>query len=152
MQRKLTATLLSVLALAGLAFAGFAVSAGPQGAGPQGSGVERQVVTAAALPNLPGHSLTAVTVELAPGVTVPAHRHEGFVFVYVLQGTVRSQLDAGKALDYAAGTSWVEPPGTLHSLTQNPSQTESTKVLAVFVAKDGARLTTADEAGSESKQ
>lgn len=150
MQRQRTTTLLSALAFASLA--GFAAHADPQGTDPQSPGVERQVVTAAALPNLPGHSLTAVTVELAPGVTVPAHRHEGFVFVYVLEGTVRSQLDDGAALDYAAGTSWVEPPGTLHSLTQNPSQTESAKVLAVFVAKDGARLTTADEAGQESTQ
>ena len=150
MQRRLTATLLSVLALA--AAVAVTASAGPQGTGPQGAGVERQVVTAAALPNLPGHSLTAVTVELAPGVTVPAHRHEGFVFVYVLEGTVRSQLDDGPVLDYAAGKSWVEPPGTLHSLTQNPSTTETAKVLAVFVAKDGARLTTADEAGQEGAQ
>ena len=107
--------------------------------------VERKTVSAQALSNIPGHSLTAVTIELGPGVTVPAHRHDAFVFVYVLEGIVRSQLDDADVVDYAAGESWVEPLGVTHSLTQNPSDTENAKVLAIFVAKSGAELTTSGE-------
>ncbi len=106
------------------------------------TGVSRQMVGAEALPNVPGHNLTAVTVELLPGTSIPSHVHDGFVFVYVLEGTVRSQLDAAEAIDYHAGDSWAEPPGTIHSLTQNPSETGVAKILAIFVAREGAQLTT----------
>ena len=51
--------------------------------------VSRQLIASEFLPNVPGHKLTAVTIELKPGVSVPAHRHEGFLFVYVwLRGTL----------------------------------------------------------------
>lgn len=105
------------------------------------TGSKNELVSVSPLANVPGHNLTAVSVELAPGVTSPSHTHAGFVFVYVLEGTVRSQLNQGEAVDYVVGQSWVEPPGTIHSLTQNPSLTEVTKFLAVFIAKDGAKLT-----------
>jgi len=94
------------------------------------------------LPNLPGNSLTAVVVQLAPGAHVPSHHHAGFVFAYVLSGTVRSQLNDGPTVDYRTGQSWVEPPGTQHSLTANPSETDSASLLAVFVASSRAKLTT----------
>jgi quercetin dioxygenase-like cupin family protein len=103
-------------------------------------GVTHRPVVAERLPNVPGHSLTAVVVDLAPGGRSPPHRHPGFVFAYVLSGTVRSQLGDGPAVDYRAGQSWVEPPGTLHSLTQNPSPTEAASLLAVWVNEDGAEL------------
>ncbi len=105
------------------------------------TGISNELVSVSPRANVPGHSLTAVTVELAPGVAAPSHTHAGFVFAYVLEARVRSQLNQGEAVEYVAGQSWIEPPGTVHSLTQNPSTTESTKLLAVFVAKDGAELT-----------
>jgi hypothetical protein len=55
------------------------------------------------LPNLPGNSLTAVVVQLAPGARVPSHHHAGFDFAYVLSGTVRSQLNDGPTVDYRTG-------------------------------------------------
>ena len=88
------------------------------------------------------YSLTAVVVQLAPGARVPSHHHAGFVFAYVLSGTVRSQLNDGPAVDYRIGQSWVEPPGTHHSLTANPSEIDTASLLAVFVASSGAKLTT----------
>ena len=103
-------------------------------------GITHQLVTVQKLPNVPGDSLTAVRVDLAPGALSPSHRHPGFVFAYVLSGTVRSKLNDGPAVDYKAGQSWVEPPGTLHTLTQNPSAAEPASLLAVWVAPDGAEL------------
>lgn len=103
-------------------------------------GVTHRPVAAERLPNLPGHSLTAMVVDFAPGGRSPPHRHPGFVFAYVLSGTIRSQLGDGPAVDYRAGQSWVEPPGTLHSLTQNPSPIEAASLLAVWVNEDGAEL------------
>ena len=103
-------------------------------------GVTHRPVATERLPNVPGHSLTAVVVDFAPGGLSPPHRHPGFVFAYVLSGTIRSQLGDGPAVDYRAGQSWVEPPGTLHSLTQNPSPTEAASLLAVWVNENGAEL------------
>ena len=100
------------------------------------------MVSVGPLPNVPGHNLTAVKIDLAPGVSVPSHQHEAFVFVYVLAGTVRSSLDDEEPVGYSVGESWVEPPGAVHSLTENLSDTEPAQILAVFIAEEGATLTT----------
>ncbi|MFD2205107.1 cupin domain-containing protein [Kiloniella antarctica] len=105
----------------------------------------RQLLLKETLTNVPGHNLTAITVELAPGNVSPAHEHNGFVFVYVLSGKVRSQLGNAQAVDYVTGDSWVEPPGVVHTLTQNLSDKEVAKLLAVFVHKSGSKLTTSGE-------
>lgn len=102
----------------------------------------RKMLTTSALPNVPEHSLISVTIELLPGISAPSHKHEGFVFAYVISGTVLSQLNQETAVVYNAGDSWVEKPGDQHSVTTNMSDTESVKILAVFVAKNGAKLTT----------
>lgn len=110
-----------------------------------GDGIARELLAAEALANAPGYRLTAVTVELPPGEIAAPHRHEAFVFVYVIEGRVRSQLDDQPPLDYRAGDTWIEQPGAIHSLTQNLSSTEAAKLLAVFVSKEGARLRTSVE-------
>lgn len=101
-----------------------------------------KVVSAQKLPNVPGQSLTAVTVDVPPGDVSPPHHHAGFVFVYVLAGTVESKLNDEPSKRFAPGETWVEPPGTLHASMSNPSKTEPARILAVFVAPDGAELTT----------
>ena len=105
------------------------------------TGSNNTLISVSQLANVPGHSVTAVEVDLAPGLISPTHTHAGFVFVYVLKGTVRSQLNQGEIVEYVAGQSFVEPVGTVHSLTQNPSTTDTAKLLAIFVAKDDAELT-----------
>ena len=77
-----------------------------------------------------------------PGDVSPPHHHAGFVFVYVLAGTVESKLNDEPSKRFAVGETWVEPPGTLHASMSNPSKTEPARILAVFVAPDGAQLTT----------
>jgi quercetin dioxygenase-like cupin family protein len=121
------------------------ISIGTVMAHESGMNVDREVVVAEALENVPGHKLTAVKVRIAPGLGSPSHRHAGFVFVYVLEGTVESQLNNGKIITYKTGESWVEPPGTLHSHAKNPSKTDSALILAVFIAEDGAQLTTMEK-------
>ena len=101
-----------------------------------------KVVSAQKLPNVPGQSLTAVTVDVPPGDVSPPHHHAGFVFVYVLAGSVDSKLNDEPSKRFATGETWVEPPGTLHASMSNPSKTEPARILAVFVAPDGAELTT----------
>jgi quercetin dioxygenase-like cupin family protein len=99
------------------------------------------------LPNLPGQKMTGVLVEYAPGGSTPPHHHtsEGSVVAYVLEGAIRSKVDDGPERVYQAGESWLEPPGAAHAVSANASATEPARLLAVFVADDGAELTTFDQ-------
>jgi quercetin dioxygenase-like cupin family protein len=100
-------------------------------------------VWSGALPNAPGQTLTAVLVTYPPGGKSPAHRHAGSVFAYVLSGSVRSQSAAtGPVKVYQAGQSFFEPEGSEHLVSENASATKPARFLVVFVAPDGATLTT----------
>ena len=95
------------------------------------------------LANVPGKTLSAAVVSYAPGQASPAHKHAGSVFAYVLTGEIRSQNSAtGAARVYKAGESFFEPPASEHLICENPSKTEPSSLLAVFIADDGAVLTT----------
>ena len=114
-------------------------------AGEEG-GSQIKPVIAEKLPNVPGKSLTAVVVSYAPGAKSARHHHAGSVFAYVLSGAIRSEVSgAGPAKVYKAGESFFEPPGSEHLVSENASDTEPASLLAVFVADDGARLTTFDK-------
>jgi quercetin dioxygenase-like cupin family protein len=106
-------------------------------------GDQVKVVRSEKLPNAPGKSLTAVVVTYAPGGKSSSHHHAGSVFAYVLSGEIRSENSVtGPARVYKAGESFFEPPGSEHLVSENASTTESASLLAVFVADDGAKLTT----------
>lgn len=116
-----------------------------RGAGENSRGVTLTPVVSQVLPDDPGQTLTAVVVNLAPEAKTASHRHAGIVFVYVLEGTVRSQLNSGEIIEYRTGQSWSEPPGTVHSFMENPSQTIPARLLATIIAPTGAQLTTYDK-------
>jgi quercetin dioxygenase-like cupin family protein len=106
-------------------------------------GAEVKPVRVEQLPNVPGKTLTAVVVTYAPGGKSGAHHHAGSVFAYVLSGAIRSENSAtGAARVYQAGESFFEPPGSEHLVSENASATEPASLLAIFVADDGAQLTT----------
>jgi quercetin dioxygenase-like cupin family protein len=104
-------------------------------------------VAAEKLPNVPGKTITAVVVNYAPGAKSGKHHHGGSsVFAYVLSGSIRSENSAiGPARVYKAGESFFEPPGSQHLISENANATEPASLLAVFVADDGAQLTTFDK-------
>ena len=98
--------------------------------------LQRQV-----LPNVQGKTFTSAIVNFPPGAHAAPHRHgEAFVYAYVLEGTVRSQVDDKPVSSFRPGQSWVEQPGAHHVLTENTSSTEGAKLLVVFVADTGAEL------------
>lgn len=88
-----------------------------------------------ALPNVPGKSLKAVLVEYGPGGFSAAHTHPESAFIYatVLEGAVRSKVNDGPEKVYRAGESFVEMPGDHHGVSANASDTEPSRLLAVFV-------------------
>lgn len=132
-----------LLAAALLGFGCLAVASGAEGC-KTSCGVTLTPVTAQVLPDDPDSTLTAVVVNLSPGARTASHRHAGTVFVYVLEGTVRSQLNSGEVIEYGVGQSWSEPPGTVHSFMENPSKTVPARLLATIIAPTGAQLTTYD--------
>ncbi|MEU8074555.1 cupin domain-containing protein [Catellatospora citrea] len=98
-----------------------------------------------ALPNVPGKTFTSAIVDFPPGSRAVPHRHgQAFVYAYVLDGTVRSQLEGQPVQTYTAGQNWVEPPGAHHVLTENTSSSEPAKLLVVFISNTGDPIRVAD--------
>ncbi|MDR6413095.1 cupin domain-containing protein [Paraburkholderia terricola] len=98
----------------------------------------RETVTPAfaeAIANVPGKTMTALVVEYVPGGKSAPHRHgQAFVVAYVLSGAIRSRIDNGEERVFRAGESWTEKPGAHHTVSENASDTEPAKLLAIFVA------------------
>src|SRR5882672_1586811 len=87
------------------------------------------------LPNVPGKSIKGILVEYGPGGHSEAHTHPSSAFIYatVLEGSIRSQVNDGPVKVYKAGESFSEMPGDRHSVSENGSETQPAKLLAVFV-------------------
>ena len=67
-----------------------------------------------ALPNAAGKIMPVATVDFAPASrAVPAPARPGVLFAYVLQGTIRSQLDDQPPQTYVAGPELVRPPAPI---------------------------------------
>ena len=95
-----------------------------------------------ALPNVPGKRVTIVRVFYGPGGFTRPHRHSGSVTAYITKGEIRSQLGGGPVETFQVGQSFFEPPGATHLVSANASNSEPAELIAVFVADEGAQLTT----------
>jgi quercetin dioxygenase-like cupin family protein len=110
---------------------------------PAGSALDTvEPITSHALPNVPGKRVTIVRVFYGPGGFTRAHRHAGSVTAYITKGEIRSQLAGGPVETFKVGQSFFEPPGATHLVSANASNTEPAELVAVFVADEGAQLTT----------
>ena len=97
------------------------------------------------LPNLTmdDWEVTVSYVDYAPGRVGAAHRHPGFVLVYVLEGAVVARISGqGEEKTYTAGQMFYEQPGATHEVSKNASQTQPARLLAMIFAKKGSPLTT----------
>jgi quercetin dioxygenase-like cupin family protein len=102
----------------------------------------------AAMTNTPGKRMTVITVNYAPGEKSGPHHHASSAFLYarVLTGQVRSEVEGqGPARVYGVGEGWTEGPNAHHVVSENASATEPASILVVFVADEGAVLTTPDK-------
>lgn len=94
-----------------------------------------------ALPDVPGKTFTSAIVTFPPAARAVPHRHgDAFVYAYVLEGAVSSQLEGEPAHVYHQGENWSEQPGAHHLATENTSPTEPAKLLVVFIATTGEPL------------
>ncbi|HZP99197.1 MAG TPA: cupin domain-containing protein [Reyranella sp.] len=101
-----------------------------------------EIVASHALPDMPGKRVTIVRVTYGPGGFTPPHRHGGTVTAYITKGRIKSKLNDGPVEIFDVGQSFFEPPGTIHYVSANASNTEPAELIAVFVADEGAQLTT----------
>jgi quercetin dioxygenase-like cupin family protein len=98
------------------------------------------------LPNVKGKTFTSEIVYFPANARAAPHRHgSAFVYAYVLEGTVRSQLAGEPVRTYRQGQNWTEPPGAHHLLTENTSRTKPAKLLVIFISNTGAKLKTNDQ-------
>jgi quercetin dioxygenase-like cupin family protein len=107
-------------------------------AGSVHSSVPSETVTVAAdkpIPNVPGKRLVSHVVDYPPGARSAPHRHAGsaFIYAYVVSGQIRSQVDDDPARVYRAGETWFESPGAHHRVSENASDTEPARLLAVLI-------------------
>ena len=110
---------------------------------PAGSTLDTvEPISSHALPNVPGKRVTIVRVFYGPGGFSRPHHHAGSVTAYITKGEIRSQLGGGPVETFGVGQSFFEPPGATHLVSANASATEPAELIAVFVADEGAQLTT----------
>jgi quercetin dioxygenase-like cupin family protein len=88
----------------------------------------------------PHKRITSMVVDFPPNAFTAEHHHEADLYVYVLEGTIRSQLGGQRVETYTRGQSFFEPDGSVHMFAENASTTEPARILAVFVHREGARL------------
>ena len=82
---------------------------------------------------MPGKEVTMETVEYPPGAKSPPHRHHAQVFVYVLEGSVRMQVQGSPAVTLGPGGTFYESPDDLHVVSENASASQPAKFLVVMV-------------------
>src|SRR6478609_5024019 len=89
------------------------------------------------LPDVPGKEGMVETVDFAPGEVSQPHRHNADLFVYVLEGSVITQVKGGNAQTVHAGEVFYESPTDLHIVSRNASETEPAKLLVFYVKAKG---------------
>src|SRR3954469_16199120 len=67
------------------------------------------------LPDVPGKEGMMETVDFAPGEVSQPHRHNADVFVYVLEGSIITQVKGGSPQTVHAGGVFYESPTDVHS-------------------------------------
>lgn len=104
-------------------------------------------------PDLKGYKMESSVLTIAPHAQdTVSHRHDCEVFGYVLEGEVQVGLDHKPAVTYKAGQLFHETRNILHSLTANPSQSKSSRVLLMFLIKEGRNSYTQEYTASPVKK
>jgi quercetin dioxygenase-like cupin family protein len=90
------------------------------------------------LPDVSGKEGMVETVDFAPGEVSQPHRHNADLFVYVLEGSIVTQVRGGSPQTLHAGAVFCESPTDVHIVSRNASETQPAKLLVFYVKKKGA--------------
>jgi quercetin dioxygenase-like cupin family protein len=102
-----------------------------------GTGTATTLV-AQALADVPGKEGMVELVTFGPGEVSQRHRHNADLFVYVLEGTIVTQLEGEAPKTLKAGEVFTESPSDIHVVSRNASATKPAKLLVFFVKQTGA--------------
>jgi quercetin dioxygenase-like cupin family protein len=108
-----------------------------------GGGAPQSAATVATLmthdlQGAPGKEVLMLTVGYGGGGQSLPHRHHAQVFVYVLEGHVRMQVQGGTAVVLGAGGTFYEGPDDVHVVSANASRTEPARILVVMIKDKGS--------------
>lgn len=94
---------------------------------------------AIAYPRKTPAQVTSYVTTLEPGQETGWHRHRVPVFVYVLEGSVSVEYDAGVVKDYSAGSAYMEAEDIWHNGTNMGE--DAVRILTVYMGAEGAKNT-----------
>jgi len=109
-----------------------------------GAAAPRPPVFRRDLPNvsLDGWEITVSHVDYPPGRVGQPHQHRGFLFAYVLEGSVIAQVIgegvSNEVRTYKVGEMFYEPIGATHQVSSNASQIQPARLLAINLARKEA--------------
>lgn len=137
-QRKLLTLVLTILGAAAIGSWGLWATANQRNVGQHD-----RVVMSHSLPRMDGDHLEAKAVEVTyqPGGHSVPHSHGCPVLAYVVDGAIRSKVNAEPERIYKAGETFYEAPNGVHRVSANASQTEPAKMIAFFVCDHPTPLT-----------
>lgn len=115
------------------------------------SGPRVRTVFTSPLPKMDGTGLKATVVEVnyGPGESSTPHTHPCPVIVYVLEGSLRTQVAGHPEEIYKAGQSFYEAPNGVHLVSANASKTDRARFLAYFVCDHEAPLSSTLPGGQQ---
>lgn len=90
------------------------------------------------LPDFPGKDGMIEVVDFAPGEISQPHRHNADLFVYVLEGTIVTQVEGEPPKKLKAGDVFYESPTDIHVVSRNASATKPAKLLVFYVKDRGS--------------
>ena len=108
-----------------------------QTAAPQSS---RKTLMAKDLPDFPGKEAMVYIVEYPPGTNNSPHRHNGHVFLHILEGQLNAQVKGGELTVLNPGDTYYESPSDIHVISRNPSSTTPAKAMVFLIHEKGAAL------------
>ena len=90
---------------------------------------------------LEGFDAVLVEMNFPPGMSVPEHRHPGFILGYVMDGQMRFAINHEPDQIVAAGGTFFEPPGALHTTFGSANPDAPVRCLVFLVVPTGSPLT-----------
>ena len=90
-----------------------------------------------------GLEIRMITVEYLPGGASLPHRHNAQVFVYVLEGAVRMQVEGHAPVTLGPGETFYEGPEDIHTVSANASKTNPARILVFMIKEQGAPVSIA---------
>jgi quercetin dioxygenase-like cupin family protein len=90
---------------------------------------------------LEGFDGVVAELNFGPGASAPEHRHPGNVVGYVLDGQMKTAVNREADQIVAAGQTFFEPAGILHSTFGSASADAPVRIVAFMVVPSGSPLT-----------